>query len=387
MPANPGRAAGKLVGIAALVAASLAMAVLLAEVSVRILAPQQLILIRPDLWQPADTVGWAHRPDVSVRINTGERAVTVFTDHQGFRVGKDGPTKAATEVLLLGDSFMEALQVEHEETTAYLLERTLSRLLARPVGVRNAGVVGWDPNQYLLRARQLLEQNRFALVVVAIFVGNDAVSERVDYMRPRAPVRRAQFRFPRSLSRADVVDALFAPVNDGLEVRSHLYTLLKHQLSVLRMRLGLTAQYFPVEYLASEVNSPRWRVTADLSRDLAGLAAQHGAPTLFVLIPYHFQVYEQAFYEYVRGFGIAVETVDIDQPSRRLYQELAARGLEVIDALPSFRAAARAGTQLFGSVDTHLSPAGHAQLAELVGPRAARLLSPTPSRHGGRTSW
>jgi hypothetical protein len=272
------RAAGKIVAISVLVGASLGVAGLLAEVLVRLVAPQQLILIRPDLWQPADSVGWVHRPNVAVRINTGERGVTFFTDHRGFRVGKTGPTEAAIQVLLLGDSFMEALQVQHEETTAFLLERELSRLLARPVGVRNAAVVGWDPNQYLLRARQLLARERFALVVVAIFVGNDAVTERVDYLRPRAPVRRAQFHLPRGLSRTDVVDAVFAPVNDWLEIRSHLYVLLKNQMSLLRMRLGLTAQYFPVEYLASEATSPRWRVTADLCRDVAPLAARHQGP-------------------------------------------------------------------------------------------------------------
>jgi hypothetical protein len=98
-------------------------------------------------------------------------------------------------------------------------------------------------------------------------------------------------------------------------------------------------------------------------------------------------VYEQAFYQYVKGFGIAVDAVDIDQPNRRLSQELGARELEVMDALPSFRAAAREGARLYGSVDTHLSPAGHALLAELVSPRAALLLRPGGLHQGGSVSW
>src|SRR5687767_349911 len=96
-------------------AVSCFVALLLAEGAVRMAAPQQLIQIRPDLWQPADTVGWLRRPNAKVRINTGERSVNVFSDAEGYRVGADGRRDAPTRVLLLGDSFMEALQVEHEQ--------------------------------------------------------------------------------------------------------------------------------------------------------------------------------------------------------------------------------------------------------------------------------
>ncbi len=42
---------------AALGIASLLITLLADEALTRIVAPQQLILIRPDIWQPADTVG------------------------------------------------------------------------------------------------------------------------------------------------------------------------------------------------------------------------------------------------------------------------------------------------------------------------------------------
>src|SRR5207248_4215317 len=47
-----------------LVGVSLALACGLGEMLVRIVAPQQLIVKRPDIWQPVDTLGWNHRPDV-----------------------------------------------------------------------------------------------------------------------------------------------------------------------------------------------------------------------------------------------------------------------------------------------------------------------------------
>ena len=121
---------------------SLGLAYGMAEVLVRVLAPQQLVVKRPDIWQAVDTLGWAHRADVRTTINTGERTVRVFTDRDGFRVGAGGRVEGKKRILLLGDSFMEAFQVEYEQSFAGLLEARLGATLGETVAVRNAGVGG-----------------------------------------------------------------------------------------------------------------------------------------------------------------------------------------------------------------------------------------------------
>jgi hypothetical protein len=361
--------------IAVFVLVSASAGLVLAEGLVRVVAPQQLIQIRPDLWQPVDTVGWTHRPNAALRINTGERTVSVFTDREGYRVGESGRREAQEAILLLGDSFMEALQVEHEQTLAHLLESGVSNRIHQPVVVRNSGVGGWGPNQYLLRARQVLAREKPAFIVVALFVGNDVATHRVDRVPPRAPVQRSSLRLPSSFVWNELVNAFLAPVNDALETRSHLFIMAKNQASTIRMRLGLTPKYFPVEYLRDQATSPRWQVTTDIARDIAAEARARGVPTLFILVPEVFQVYDGAFDQYLRGFGIDPTTVDVRQPSRVLYESFTAANLHVIDALPAFRAAASNGdAPLFGEVDTHLSPAGHAALAELVVPAVAEVL-------------
>src|SRR6266516_2392680 len=50
---------------------SLGVACALGELLVRLVAPQQLILTHPEIWQPIDTLVWAHRPDVNSTINRG----------------------------------------------------------------------------------------------------------------------------------------------------------------------------------------------------------------------------------------------------------------------------------------------------------------------------
>ncbi|MGH7676978.1 MAG: alginate O-acetyltransferase AlgX-related protein [Gemmatimonadaceae bacterium] len=353
---------------------SVLLALLLGEVAIRIGAPQQLIQIRPDLWEPVDTLGWNRRANVSGQINTGERTVTLQSDAKGYRVGASGRTEASTQILLMGDSFMEAIQVEHEQSTAYVLEQTVAKELKRPVAVRNGGVTGWSPNQYLLRTRQLLARDTFAVIVVGIFVGNDAVAYRLDRVPPREPVARHDLRFPKRFAWREFVDAVLAPVNDGLEVRSHLYVLGKNQLSTLRMRLGVTADYLPVEYRRDEATSNRWRNTAAIAADLARAGAARRVPVVFVLIPERFQVYPDEFSRYLKGFGIDSAAVDVDQPSRLLTEAMRAEKLRVVDALAPMRAAAANGPRLYGTVDQHLSPAGHQALADVIVPELLPLL-------------
>lgn len=344
------------------------------EVLVRLVAPQQLVLRRPDVWQAMDGLGWVHRPGVDAAINTGERTVRFITDERGFRVGSTAPVGARWRILLLGDSFMEAMQVEYEQSTAGLLEEGLRRRLGAPVAVRNAAVGGWDPPQYLLQARAVLPRERVDLVLVALYLGNDVVPARIEHIPPRPPAEVHPLRVPRSLAAKELVDAIAYPVNDFLEVRSHLFTFLKRRGEMLLMRLGLTAEYFPVELLRREADSPRWAVTADICRDIAEVAREHGASTLFALIPTPFQVDSTEFWTFVRGFRIDPATVDLEQPNRLLARELRARGLRVVDVLPAFRDAHGTGGRLYGRVDRHFSPAGHELLAHLLEPILAGYL-------------
>jgi hypothetical protein len=369
----------------ALLSLSVALSLLLAEVAIRVVAPQQLVVMRPDLWVPRDSLGYWNRPGVRTVVNTGERPALIVTDAEGYRVAGSGRVEGDQTVLLLGDSFMKALQVDHEQSLAGRMESALAQAVGRKVGVRNAGVDGWDPNQYLAFARSALERERVDVVVVALYVGNDVVSERVASRPPLAPVIRRGFHVPRSLSRGALVDATARPLNDALEQRSHFYVFAKSRASSLLMRLGLTGADFPREIQRDFAASPGWEVTGDICADLAAMAASHGAATVFVLIPSSYQVHRDQFITFARGFGLDTTQVDLDQPNRLLGAALRQRGLTIVDPLDSLRAAARAGQQLFGSVDRHLSPAGHALIERALRPAvtsalAERAIRPAPLR-------
>ena len=361
-----------------LLTVSTGVALLGAEFAIRLVSPQQLILVRPDIWMAVDSLGWERRPNANTRVNWGERDVHLYTDEEGFRVGAEGRTMASDSVLLIGDSFMAALQVEYEQSLAGLIESRSVGPRGERVAVRDAGVGGWAPDQYLLFARRRLRDHRYSAMIVAVFVGNDVLTTRFDYYPPRRPVERAEFRVPRSFAPSEWVSALARPINDMLEERSHLFVFAKNRLEPLRIRLGLSVSYVPDQLLKSHANGEEWAMTADILADLDSIARSHDTPALFVLIPERYQVDLALFRAHARAFGLDTTSVDIDQPSERLLKEMDARGLNTVDALQGFREAEKAGPHLYGVVDAHLSPTGHRILYELVEPKLREALWGTP---------
>lgn len=357
-----------------LLAVTFGIALGAAEVAVRVIAPQQLIVARPDVWQPTDSLGWMFRPDLHTTVNTGEGTVQVYTDREGLRVDSTGRVAGSPRVLLIGDSFLAALQVEHEQSIAGVLQRELPGLVGRPVAVRNAGVAGWDPPQYLVRTRQMLARDSFGLTVVFLYVGNDVVPVRPGHIPALEPAPKARWRLPSRLGGGEIKDALLRPANDFLEQHSHLFILAKTRLRGILTRMGLTAEYFPDEFRRSVATTPRWDVTADLCADIAQEGRRHKVPVVFVLIPTPWQVETGIWQQYLRSFGIDSSTVDLEQPNRLLGDRLRARGLQVMDPLPALRARAAAGAQLYGKVDRHFTALGHEALAALVAPWLAEHL-------------
>lgn len=357
-----------------LVAAASIIAFGLCEVIVRLAAPQQLIQIRPDLFLPLDTLGYGHQPNIDLTVNTGERDVRVRTDAAGFRIARAGRAVGQHKLLLLGDSFVEALQVEYEQSVSGLIERCFPIQTGQTAAVWNSAVSGWDPPQYLMQLRRTLRSGRFDLVLVSVYLGNDVVAHRRDVVPPRQPERRRHFRFPSSLRWAEVTDAVLAPVNDGLETRSHLFILLKLRFQSLLIRAGLTAVKVPSEIQRNEASSPRWALTAGILAEIDSLAANAGVPTIFALLPSVEQVDPDILRFRAKWFGINPASLDLDQPDRLLGAELQRRGLSYTSLLEPLRSAQRSGLQLYGRVDSHFTSEGHRIYWETIAPVIAQRL-------------
>lgn len=331
----------------------------LSEVLVRLLAPQQLIVQRPDLYRPMDSLGYAHRPGVSLSVNTGDRDVTMSTDSNGFRIGSKGRPAGDFRVLLLGDSFMAAMNVEYEQSFAGLVEQCFAARTGKSVSIFNAGVAGWDPPQYLVQARRELASGAYDAVLVSVFLGNDVV-DRLRYLRAFQADEVHRFRLlPRSLSWSGIIDAWLYPINDLLETRSHLFVFFKTRLRTVLMRAGLTPVEVPPNLKRSEANSGRWAVTADILAGIDSAAKARGIPTMYMLIPAIEQVVPTVLAERAKSFKIDPASLDLDQPDRLMAEQLGQRHLPLVSLLPLLRDAQQRKVDLYGRVDMHPSADGH----------------------------
>ncbi len=342
----------------------------------RVAAPQQLITLRPDVWVPHDGLGWRHSANVDTQINTGEREVHLLTDARGHRIGGTPSSGPLWRILALGDSFLAALQVEHESSFVHLIETGLEDALGVSGVVVNTGVGGWGPSQYLFEARNELAITHYDGVVVFVYLGNDIEEQITDHIPPRQPAKRHQFKIPRSTSRSDLIDALVFPINDYLEERSQLFVLAKNRMKFILMRIGLTRHYFPRVQLRSDEESTGWANTAQILKSIEAEAGNYGAASLFVLLPTPTQIDLQQTTKYAEALSLSEDAIDLDRPSRVLVPLLEERDLEVIDLTQAFRGAHSEKTEdLFGSVDNHLGIAGHRLVADQVLPRLVEILN------------
>jgi len=364
----------KLLPALILVLVSCSISVLCAEFLFRRFVPQQLILLRPDVWVPDDTLGWRHASDLDTQVNTGERTVRLLTDRQGHRIGEESPQDSDLRILALGDSFLAALQVDYEDSFTALLEESLTADLERRVKIINGGVGSWGPNHYLKKARLELAENSYGLVLVFLYALND-IEHRVEKFTPRRPVERHPLRFPSSLDKEELVTAIAYPVNNFLETRSHLFIFLKRRFKYLLMQLGLSPFEMPWVLEKAYAEDARWIETTELCKEISDTAGESGARTLFVLLPGDFQVNEKEFDRFVQAFSVDPENADLYQPQRILSRLLKEGGLNMIDTTPPLiEAHQRGDSNLYGKIDTHLAPRGHQVVADFLMPHLIPIL-------------
>lgn len=346
------------------------MALLLLEVLVRIVDPQRLVQRPSDIYMAIDDgIGYRLRGNIDTMLNIAEGEARLITDEYGHRVGEARSENPAYRILALGDSFLEALHVNYEDTITARLERSVSASLAKSVRITNTGVAGYDPNHYLKVARRELARQDYDLIIVFVYVANDVITTPIDVFPPREPTLRHHLRLPRAFSKVEIKAGILYPINDFLAETSQLYVLAKHSGDLFLARLGLTTAYFPDVVQTSSKNAPKWAVTANRLAEIAALRGALGHPprVMYVLLPATFQVDEEELDWYIRAFRVDRDTVDLTQPSEILVRELGARGLTVFDALPALRDAHRRGVgRLYGRTHKHFEVHGHAVVAEYL---------------------
>lgn len=360
---------------------SLFVALLLAEGLIRLFVPQQLVVARPDLWVPESAgLGHRHAGNADALVNTGEREVRFRTDWKGYRTSGDAkPAAGSRRVLVLGDSFIEALSVRDEDTVTARLESMLAAKTGDRVELVNTAVSEYSPAHYRIVASREIPTGGYDAVVMFIYVINDVMLEARGKYPPRTFELEREIEWPEKLTMRAVMNGFVHPIYTRLRASSHLVVFIKARSTNLLVRLGLTSSgVFPLVLRRDFKYDPAWEITAAEVKRTNDLAQRHQVPFVAVLIPADYQVDEDLGRSYSEAHGIRPSAYDLDLPNERLRAKLLAHDVEVIDALPAMRRAHQSGVALYGTVDRHTGPEGHRLLAEQVEPWLSAQLRGDP---------
>ncbi|MBI5164216.1 MAG: SGNH/GDSL hydrolase family protein [Magnetospirillum sp.] len=296
-------------------------------------------------------------------------------------------------IAILGDSFVEALQVGEGETMA----DHLARRLGRPVW--NVGVSGFSTLDELEAYRRWVAPLHPRHVVLALYLGNDISGNSCDLTKRKAG------RCARTGDAAGVVavaapspspapPAVTAPtaidVKDWARRHLVLYQAL-HDLKllvvgVLAQSEGRLAPHLGLYMPETADWQQAWAATAGALAELKQATAADGAQLLVVGIPEHFVTSPTGLTELARAGGTAIpDGFDPERPMRRLAAIAAAQGLDFLDLTPAFRSYrdryALTRPAFSFRCDGHWNPLGHAVAAHAVAerlgaPRGAELPDP-----------
>lgn len=387
-----------------MVIVSSALALLLAELALRVFGIGSDQFLRPDpilgvRFIPAKT---------GLNQNACYRSGVSINTH-GWRGREMSLTKpeGVYRVLVLGDSFMAGLQVENEDTFASVLEDRLNRQqLPHRVEVMNFSVPSWGTGQEYLSLREYGLSFEPDLIVLAFYAQND-VSDNSSVLRAKGSTYpQPSFDIKGGgLVELPYFDPTPAPIAIGRRLAApfRLYPLVRNSLLGIPLahrllyklgvvgvvpreeagrqtsvpwlwperwkhQLGVYMRDYPLDWIHA------WAITEGLLAKIQDEAKKASAEFLLVQIADPVAVMPQSL-----RFGLVAdgteEVLDVDKPTRLLGQLAQKNNIDFMSIIPSFRDRIANSVAEFEkyylSCDGHWTPAGHRLAAELVAPRIA----------------
>jgi hypothetical protein len=326
--------------------------------------------------------GWIKAPEFTTQITISalglrDRRQTYAKPPGTFRI------------LLLGDSFLEAAQVQQWEGVAERLETLLNQDASQPVEVINAGVAAYGTGQELLLLEQIGAQLQPDLIVLLFFVGNDLTnnnyrlelwdgdlklrlkpyfdlendSRELKYIPGPPPAPRSGFA--EMMRRSSV---LYNVVETGVYNKLQLNYPREQLEGIGGLRTPLTGLYDtqpPDEWARA------WRISEALLARIRDRATQIGAPLVVAGIP-EWRVLDPVAWEdelrksNPRSTRLDSGRLQIGAPIDRLGEVVGRVGVPYIDLQAPIEVAGRDGTRLYFDFDKHWTAAGHAVAAEAI---------------------
>jgi lysophospholipase L1-like esterase len=339
---------------------------------------------------PAETcwpaTGWRGRPHFQTTIATDNYVHDLQLNSQGMHDTEHAlvKTPGTSRILLLGDSFVHAIQVRETETSHQVLEDLFNQ--AQPdttYEVISGGVSGWGTGQQLLYYRAEGRNYQPDLVVLMFYMGNDVK----DNLPGRGITVGGQNCYsPYFLLENGQLDPTpwqYAPgLPPAVGTSFPLQKWAGNLLGLLHRHSALYAQLEP--FLAPEPvsasmldfyaeDTPTFdyglALTYELVAQLAHEVNQDGAQFAVVLIsPLSLVEFSQMNAEQreqvYQELPVMRRAEDIPSPNETLVAEFSRRGIPVLDLLPAF--IEQGGTAFYFEQDKHWNSQGNQLAAKVI---------------------
>lgn len=353
------------------------------ELTARIMFPSVSLWKAEAIWEPHDGMGRASARNIDTIVNIGLGDIRVIKDADGCRVSEHPPENPEIQLLAVGDSLLEAYQVDAKDTFSEKIQAALSSNLQLRVRVANTGVSSWGPDQYLFKTKQELASKPYDAVIVFITISQDYIRTPTEHIQ--AHVKPA----PPAFHKAPITWTAF-----HLGRHSMFFRWLARLKIGRQMRANPQSNHLLLPVLKSRAEDPMWEATMNRLAEIQQVADTHNTPLLYVLIPPHYLFDEQDRVNMVRGkglvsnyfgrsyrervaggLGIDFNDIDLNLASEH-YLALREFGCEVFDTTPALREA-HLGTpeRLYDQLSNHLTLYGHTVAAESVAPELERILN------------
>lgn len=282
---------------------------------------------------PHDGIAYFHRLNADGIIAFGE---PTYTDAEGFRISPyyQYPSHRPA-VLFIGDSVTFGVGVKEEDSFVGRLRR------ARPdLRVYNAGVLGFNTAHYFQTASYFLEHLSDIREVVVVVVLNDLDDISSRDIRDYLKHDQAQ-----DMEQADKVSWL-ARINATLRAKSALFVWLKAAI------YDASATYYAKDTAAFN-ESARFQAGMGFIEALAAKAARHHVALTVVMLPYEYQLRTPSLPR---------------EPQAQMAEYFRTHHLSFFDAYACMAGKVTSRTLYLYGDHIHLSPQGHALIAECMAP-------------------
>lgn len=332
------------------------------ELILRTLYPQDL-----GIWYETREGLAIHCPSLKRYLSKFQQLVEINSYGMRDREHTVEKPEGVFRILVLGDSFMEALQVGFEESLPHLLETRLAQQWPRRVEVLNASVSGWGTDDELKYLTEYGVHFKPDLILVAMTLHNDVsdnLAEKFHSFREGQLQEKPRRQKP-------LLEHATLEIKSYLASHSQLYQLLRRHWRSNSVRTEANLLDRHVAELLRE--APRedtkrgWKMTQQLLRQIKSTANRIGAKTAVFTIPLAIQLSDARLRSFALSQGLAETELRPGKPQEMAKEIAEEEGIELIDLFPAFQSwTDRSRRSLYLVDDGHWNREGHSVAAKIV---------------------